>query len=161
MDIAPVQKNFLPIFFDFDIIPFELVALNTPFYLKRILVIGCQFIKKQSQDFRYYQDRIFRDDFLSEWSRNMTKILPCRFKQCFGPCNMLTVHKCSDTRVFRLLSKLDSSFFSKYSKFYLDFANEEKNRENIFEFGDNCIWIGCVKHLLLLRENTSHPVSIW
>ena len=35
----------------------------------------------------------------------MTKILPCRFKQCFGAFNMLTAHKCSDTGSFRHLSK--------------------------------------------------------
>ena len=45
-----VQK----IFFDFELIAFELVALNTPFYWERILFIGCQYVKKQSQDFIYY-----------------------------------------------------------------------------------------------------------
>ena len=28
------------------------------------------------------------------------KILSCRFKQCFGPFNILAVHKCSDTGLF-------------------------------------------------------------
>ena len=51
-------------------------------------------------------------------------------------------------------------FFSKYSKFYVDSGNADKNCENIFWFGDNIIWIGCVKHSLLLRENTCHWVSI-
>ena len=53
-----------------------------------------------------------------------------------------------------------SSFFPKYSKFYVDFGNTENNSENIFRFLNNCIWIGCVKHSLLLRENTSHRLSI-
>ena len=69
--------------------------LNTRFYWQKILVIGCQYDHKQSQDFRYYQKWIFRADFLSKWSRNMTKILPCRFKQSCRPFNMLTIHKCS------------------------------------------------------------------
>ena len=49
-----------------------------------------------------------------------------------------------------------SSFFSKYSKFYADFRSGEKNSENVFWFGYNCIWIGCVKHSFLLRKNTFH-----
>ena len=104
--ILTMQKKFLKIFFDFEIIAFELVALNTRFYWERILVIGCQYVNKQSQDLKSYYDRIFRADFLSDWSKNLTKILPCRFKQCFGPFNMMTVHNCSDTGRFRHLSNL-------------------------------------------------------
>ena len=44
-----------------------------------------------------------------------------------------------------------SSFFSEYSKLYADYDNAEKDGENIFWFWDNCIWIGCVRHSLLLR----------
>ena len=51
-------------------------------------------------------------------------------------------------------------FSWKYSKFYLDFGNGEKNLENYLSFGDNCVWIGCFKHALLLRENTCHRVLI-
>ena len=47
-----------------------------------------------------------------------------------------------------------SCFFSRYSKFYVDCENGEENGENIFWLGDNCIWIGCVNHSLLLRVNT-------
>ena len=81
-----------------------IVALDTRFYWERILVIGCQYVNKQPQDFRYYWKRVFLVDFFSEWSKNMRKILPCRFKESFGPFNMLTVHKCSDTGLFRHLS---------------------------------------------------------
>ena len=49
-----------------------------------------------------------------------------------------------------------SSFFSKCFKFYVDSANAEKNWANIFRFSDNCVWIGCVKHSFLLRDNTFH-----
>ena len=40
--------------FDFEIYAFELVALDTCFYWDKILVIGCQYVNKQSEDFRYY-----------------------------------------------------------------------------------------------------------
>ena len=41
-------------FYDLEIIAFEVLALNTRFYWERILVIGCQYVNKQSQDLRYY-----------------------------------------------------------------------------------------------------------
>ena len=46
----------------------------------------------------------FPNWFISKWSKNMTKLLPCRFEQCFRPFNMLTVHKISDTVLIRYLS---------------------------------------------------------
>ena len=49
-----MQKKIEKIFFSFEIIPFELSALNTRFYWERILVIGCQEVNKYSQDFRYF-----------------------------------------------------------------------------------------------------------
>ena len=49
-----MQKKMEEIFFDFEIIAFELVALDTRFYSERILVIRCQYVNKQSQNFRYY-----------------------------------------------------------------------------------------------------------
>ena len=47
-----MQKNVQKIFFDFEIIRFELVALNTRFDGERIRVIECQYVNKQSQDYR-------------------------------------------------------------------------------------------------------------
>ena len=52
--IPEMHKKIHKMFFDFEIIAFELVALNTRFYCKRILVIGSQYVNKQSQDFRYF-----------------------------------------------------------------------------------------------------------
>ena len=49
-----MQKKIQEIFFHLEIISFELVALNTRFYWERMLVIGCQYVNKQSQDFIYY-----------------------------------------------------------------------------------------------------------
>ena len=42
------------IFFDLEIIAFELVPLNTRFYRERILLMGSQSVHKESQDFQYY-----------------------------------------------------------------------------------------------------------
>ena len=49
-----MQKKIQKTFFDLEIVAFELVALNTGFYWERMLVIGCQYVKKQSEDFTYY-----------------------------------------------------------------------------------------------------------
>ena len=49
-----MQKKIKEIFFDFEIIAFELVSLNTRFYWQTIYFIGFQIVNKQSTDFRYY-----------------------------------------------------------------------------------------------------------
>ena len=49
-----MQKKTDKIFFDLEIIAFELVALNTRFCWETILVIGRQYVNKQSQEFTYY-----------------------------------------------------------------------------------------------------------
>ena len=41
-----MQQKIQKIYFDFDIILFELAALDTRFYWERILDIGCQYINK-------------------------------------------------------------------------------------------------------------------
>ena len=52
------------------------------------------------------------------------------------------------------------SFFWKCSKFKPHFKNEEKNREKVFCFGDNCIWIRCVKLSLSRREYLPSALSL-
>ena len=49
-----MQKKIEKIFFDLEIVAFELVVLNTRFSWERMLLIGCQYVNKQSQDFIYY-----------------------------------------------------------------------------------------------------------
>ena len=49
-----MQKKIEKMFLELDIIALELVPLDTRFYWQRILVIGCEYVNKQSQDFRYY-----------------------------------------------------------------------------------------------------------
>ena len=49
-----MHKKLQKIFFDIEIIVFELVPFDTRFYWERIFVIGCQDVNKQSQDFINY-----------------------------------------------------------------------------------------------------------
>ena len=49
-----MQKKNHKMFFGFEMIPFELVALNTRFYWDNILVIRCHYANKDSEDFRYF-----------------------------------------------------------------------------------------------------------
>ena len=108
----------------------------------------------------------------------MRKMLPCRIRQSFLPFNMQTFNMFNMLSVltrdflgiyitslfsvynFRTISPRRGIFFWKYFKFYVDPWNSAKNWENFFLFGNSCISLGCVKHLLLLRENTFHRVSI-
>ena len=92
-----MQKKIQKIFFDLEIIVFEFVALNTRFYWERMLVIGCQYVNKQPQDFRPYNNRIFGADLPAEWLKKLRKKLSCRYKRSLGHFNMFTVQKCSDT----------------------------------------------------------------
>ena len=48
-----MKKNIEKTIFDFLVIAFDLVALNTRFYWERTLVIEYQYVNKQSQDFTY------------------------------------------------------------------------------------------------------------
>ena len=61
-----MKQKIEDIFFDIEIIAFELFALDTRFYLERILVIRGQYVEKQFQDLRYNQNKTFLADFLSE-----------------------------------------------------------------------------------------------
>ena len=57
-----------------------------------------------SSIFHILLERVFGPELVSNWWKNMTKLQPCRFGQCFGPFNMLTLHKFSDTGLFTYLS---------------------------------------------------------
>ena len=54
MEILEMQEKLYKILFDFEIIAFELVALNLRFYWETIPFIECQYVKKMPQDFRHY-----------------------------------------------------------------------------------------------------------
>ena len=93
----------------------------------------------------------------------MIKVLWCRFQQCLGTFTMLLVEGSSEIGLFRHLSNhvfrvrnfgntnaVRVIFFSKNSKFNLDFKKGAKNWENFFCFWQNCMWTATVK-LSLLR----------
>ena len=87
---------------------------------------------------------------------------------------MLTVHKCSEKGIFshlsnhafcrlyflKYISYEAHLFFWKRSKFPVEFRNVEKGWTNIIGIVDNCIWIDCIKHSLLQRDNTSNQESM-
>ena len=91
----------------------------------------------------------------------------------FGHFNMLSVHKCSDRGIFGYISisafcslyfhKEGTSeahvFFFKVFQILCRFPKWSKKFRKYF-FWNNSIRIGCVRHLLLLRENTCHRVSV-
>ena len=52
--LSEMQKTIEKIISVLQMISFELIPLNTHFCWQRILVIGSQYIKKRSQDIRYY-----------------------------------------------------------------------------------------------------------
>ena len=164
-----MQKKNENIFSILQIIPFELVAWKTNFYQEIILVIGSQYVNKQSQDFRYYCDRIIRTEVLSERPKHMTKLLPCRFQQlldrltCWLSISVLTQGflDIKGATLFAVFNFVNTSatrliFFLKCWKLHIDFRQLEKKSENLFRFLDNCIWIRCFKPSLLLRENLCH-----
>ena len=84
-----MQKEYQELILYLEVISFELVKGNTCFYWERLLFSGCQYVNKQSQEFRSYDNIVFSADLLSEWSKNMTNIMPLRFKQSLVSFNML------------------------------------------------------------------------
>ena len=102
---------------------------------------------------------------------NVIRVLWCRIQQCFGMFTILLLEASSETGLLRdlfkhvlkvVISEIQKlwgwSFFSKYSKFNLDFKNAGKNWEKKCFFWDNCIWIGIIK-LSLLRTRYFSSVA--
>ena len=69
----------------------------------RILVIGSQCVNKQSYDFTYHSEKLFKAEFPSQGNIDMVKGLSFSFEQCFGPFTMLLVKGFSETGLFRHL----------------------------------------------------------
>ena len=63
-------------------------------------------------------------------------------------------------RYFGNTSAPTVTFFWKYSKFNLFFGNPEKNREKVFCFWENNIWIGFGELFLLRRKYFSLTVNV-
>ena len=111
----------------------------------RILFIGSQCVNKQSQDLACEWERLSPTQLTWMWSMNMIKNLCYRFEKFFGTFSMLVVEKSSETwlyrhffnhvfrvRIFANEKAVRVIFFSKYSKFNLDFRIAAKNWEKVF-----------------------------
>ena len=70
-------------------------------FMARILASGSQWVKKQSYDFRCYQERCFPTQYLPKWQIIWIKVLSGRFQQCLVPLNLLTGKWCPKTGPFR------------------------------------------------------------
>ena len=86
--------------------------------------------------------------------------LPCclrkrPLKQDFSDIYLTTF---LESVISEIQNLLESSFFSIYLKFLLDFEKEGKYWEKVLCFWDNCIWIGIVK-LSLLRTGYFSSVA--
>ena len=132
---------------------------------KRILVIGSQWDKKQSEYFMYHSERLFQTGLRTHWSISMVKVLSFRFQQCFSPFTMLLVQLSSETRLYKYLSnhffgvrkfKITSAirviFFLEMFKIKYEFRKCKKIMEKKKLFWDNCIWRYCNKLPLLGRQ---------
>ena len=95
-----MQRNTEKIFFDLEIIASEFVALNSRFYWEREYLLSGDKMLKNSLKIKDTTKTKFLSWFPFREIKNMKKILPWRSMQCFGPFNMLTVHKCYDTGLF-------------------------------------------------------------
>ena len=67
---------------------------------KRIHIIGTQWVNKQSYDFAYDSQKLFKTQFYSQGSINMVEVLSLSFEQCFGPFTMSLVKGSSETGRF-------------------------------------------------------------
>ena len=74
-----MQKKIEEIFFELQIIAFELVAVNTRFYWERILFIGCQYVKKKVKASDTAKTQFFELIFFESDQTYRTKILLCIF----------------------------------------------------------------------------------
>ena len=85
-------------------------------------------------------------DFNSAWARLRCCLSKGPLKRDFLDIYLTTLSK----SVISEIQKFGGSiFFSKYSKFNLNFKNAAKTWETFFCFWDNCIWLGVVKFSLL------------
>ena len=95
------------------------------------------------------------------------------FKECFCVFTMLNAHKGSDKGLFRHLSNSafwslqfqksvtsEAPLFFKVFKILCTFRKSIKKFSKYFSISRQLHLNLCVKHLLLLRENTFHGVSI-
>ena len=122
------------------------------------------------QGFQIHLDGYFPTQFLSKWWNNVMELLWGSFSDSLICWLSQGVLKISFLDIWLTLSFAVSNFentypmwvifFSKCSKFDVDFRYPAKNWQNIFCFLDYCSWIGCGKFFLLQRESLSSAVDV-
>ena len=95
--------------------------------------------------------------FNSAWAHWPCCLSESPLKQDFLDIYLTTF---SESVISEIQKLCGSSFFSKCSKFGLNFKNAEINSENFFCFLQNCIWIGIVKLSLLRTGYFSSPANV-
>ena len=93
------------------IIAFELVALNTHFYLERILISGVHMLSNSLIISDTSKTEYFELKFFQTEKKNMAELLLLRFQQFLGHFNILTLQNCSEVGLFRHL--IDNAFCSQ------------------------------------------------
>ena len=91
-------------------------------------------------------------DFNSVWAPLRHCLLKHPLKRDFLDIYLATFSESVTSKIQNLWG---SYFYSKCSKFNLDFKNAGKNLEKVFCSFDNCIWIGIVKLSLWWASSVS------
>ena len=101
--------------------------------------------------------RWYHADMNGAWAR-----LPCSLSNGLLKREFLDIyfHTFSESGTSKIQKVWGSTFFSKRSKFQLDFIKAAKNWEKYFCFWDNCIWIGIVKRSLLRTGYFSSATNV-
>ena len=99
--------------------------------------------------------------------------MPGILQQCFGPIHRLISKRCSEigflghssnhvsqNQLFQTCWNYEGYLFSKSSKFYVDFENASKLRENLQGFKDNCLWTCCRSFSRLWQEYIWPAVNV-
>ena len=120
-----------------------------------------------------FHNESFANYILSEWSKNIIKVLWCRIHKCLGRFNMLTAKWCSGTEIFREWSdqvltvcnlgntlRITIIFFSEMFKIWSRFHKWNEKLRKIFRFYNNCLWIGNCKWSQSGTEYLSSAVNV-
>ena len=128
-----------------------------------MLSFGNKYVNKQYQHFACQRETLFAtqltwcfdEDFKSSWSPLTSSFLKGPLEWDFWDIYMTMF---SESVISEIQNLWGSSFFSKCSKFNVDFKNAAKNWEKVFCFSDNYIWTDIVK-LSLLRTGYFSSVA--
>ena len=137
----------------------------------RILVIGSEFVNKESQDLAGQTKELSLTQLPWQWSIKMIKLLWCRFQQCLRPFTLLLVEGDPETGLLRHLSNHDFEvrnfgntksmrviFFLEIFKISYRFKKWRKRWD--FCFWGNCILRHIIKFSLLRTGYLSSAINV-